>query len=165
MALPSPSESGVCTMESCFDYSRCPLLSEFSFFTDSSVPANCRSSSLNNIITGLQTSPYRTTSSTKACLFIMPVCSKEDVNVIQSSENWQGDGRNHLLVFDEDVSLEKLGNLGRSMFSASEIPHRRSGFDVVLKTNWEPLDLGNGDVLAALPPQVRKQRIDSDVTC
>uniref|UniRef100_A0A1I7SX21 Exostosin domain-containing protein n=1 Tax=Bursaphelenchus xylophilus TaxID=6326 RepID=A0A1I7SX21_BURXY len=78
------------SLENSFDFSRCSIASRFPvFFYPSS------SSELKFLSANLMASPYRTTNSSQACIFVKILEDGEDVSKL---DYWGDHGRNHLLI-------------------------------------------------------------------
>ena len=150
VVMKPPNRYQTCTMETCFDYSRCSLFSEFPVYVyDSKIdiePLLPESEIVEQVASLLsEKSPYITSNAQQACLYVVVIGELEE-NVFSSVGEswlhalpyWRGDGRNHLLV---QVSYHKtvqniLKNVdsGRAILAQSnfETNQMRLGFDIVL---------------------------------
>ena len=138
-----------CSMHTCFDYSKCPLLSGFpvyvydlnSMLSDSHLNQFVKSS-VNEI---LQKDTYVTEDASKACLYIAvlgEMASTGDNDIIQKKLNslpyWNVDGLNHVLISFARTSasfdLFQGVNTGRAIIVQSSFVETqfRENFDVVL---------------------------------
>ncbi|KAH9513647.1 Exostoses (Multiple)-like 3 [Bulinus truncatus] len=145
--LSMPSSLQQCHMESCFDFSRCSLVSGFPvyFYTleDSVLGKNL----LSFLQKYISENVYRTESAAAACVFIVFVGdgnvekwldSKDFENFLHRLPHWNGDGRNHVLV---NLALKsKLADLlagvnaGRALIAQSNFvgTKLRNMFDVLI---------------------------------
>jgi len=166
-----------CQMDSCFDYSLCPLSSKFQFYlypyTNSSF-AKKSSISLSSgqsaeVLHGmLSRSSYFTRDHTKACLFLLIVddCDAQKLTELSKSlPHWFGDGRNHALWLHCGIQLHRklynsefIRNFGRALIVSENAVKEsfRSDFDLVV-SHWEKA-IPKGEVWSHLPPIVPAKR-------
>lgn len=174
-----------CQMDSCFDYSLCPVSSKFYFYMyriteyvnatrlnivadkDVSNPkSEDRVSSLQDV---LRNSQYFTRDYLKACLFVVLIedCDVSSVSQIHKLlSHWFGDGRNHVLWFTcrnsgsykQILQSDFLQFFGRAII-ATETAYRgsiRPNFDLIV-SHWKKT-LPNGEIWTHLPPIVPAKR-------
>ncbi|XP_033726991.1 exostosin-like 3 [Pecten maximus] len=162
-----PTSSMSCHMHSCFDYSRCSVLSRFPvyFYTgkelmDFGTIDSFIESSLSEILGKIQ---YRTYDPTSACVYLAVVGQVKyqsiDFKSVESALHnlpyWHGDGRNHVIInmLRQPGSADLfIGvNTGRAIIAQTAFTESsyRAGFDVLI-----PPSLGkiSGDVWQELPP-------------
>ena len=74
--IPTPSNGlgETCTMERCFDYSRCPLNSEFKVYVDMSF--DCKNGAVSVLLNALRTSHYAVREAKEACVIVVAVCDQ-----------------------------------------------------------------------------------------
>jgi len=123
----------MCSLSSCFDFSRCSVTSQFPVYL---YPSAADKSLLHS---HLSTGPYMTTQPSNACLYVVIVGPN---TTLQSLPYWGGDGRNHLLIFPSYSYLSGK-NTGRALVASSVAMEGqfRQQFDLVLP----PLLLEQGD--------------------
>ncbi|XP_076456777.1 exostosin-like 3 [Babylonia areolata] len=164
-----PSSPSLCRMESCFDFSRCSLVSGFPVFfydpedyeTVDALPIE--DFVLTSVVSSLSQNMYVTDDPSSACIFIVlvgeartgPVSREKMERVLQGLPHWNGDGRNHLLFnlarSHKNTDYFKNVNTGRALVAQSSFlsfPFRNS-FDILI-----PPSKGHasGDVWSELPP-------------
>ena len=173
--LAPPSSPGRCAMETCFDFSRCSLTSQFPVYIyDPNDPAYS-SWQLEMFIKlsvahAFEASPHRTYDPHSACVYVVLVGDKEpglgvDSLALQKSLHslpyWNGDGRNHVLLniarSPGNHDMFHGVDTGRAMIaqSAHTLYDFRDGFDLVLPPS---LGLAHGDTWDQLQPIVRAKR-------
>lgn len=117
--LNDKSNNRYCNMDSCFDYSFCPLSSKFRFYlypymfsnlSFITIPDSKSNGPTNYPYSGptveilhqmLARSPYTTRDPNKACIFIIlvDICDPQRLSQLrQQLPNWYGDGRNHVIL-------------------------------------------------------------------
>jgi len=150
VVMKPPNRYQTCTMETCFDYSRCSLFSEFPVYVyDFKIdvePLVSESEIVEQVASLLsEKSPHITSDAQQACLYVV-VIGELTENVFSSVVEswlyalpyWRVDGQNHLIV---QVSYHKavqniLKNVdtGRAILAQSnfETNQVRLGFDFVL---------------------------------
>ncbi|XP_052236593.1 exostosin-like 3 [Dreissena polymorpha] len=156
----------ICSMFTCFDFSRCSLLSPFlvyvyglnSHFTDSNLNDFIKSS----VYQAFDGNAHITSSPETACIYVAifgEIFSEESPETIQNKINslryWNGDGLNHVLInlarSRSNVDLFHGVKTGRAIIVQSSFVETgfRRQFDIVV-----PPLLGNsdGEVWAELPP-------------
>ena len=168
------SISSNCRMYSCFDYSRCSVLSGFSvYFYDPfqfTVSEPIEKFIKMSVISTFAVNPHVTKDASKACLFIVLVGQLEtgDTGVkllsdfLKKLPHWNGDGRNHVIlnVMRDYNSRDLLGDVdtGRAMVVQSsyiESKFRRE-FDIVIPPS---MGQAKGDIweeLSTISPIRRK---------
>jgi len=179
------SNNGDCNMDSCFDYSLCPLSSKFQFYLYPYMYSNLSFISLpkeelpeasDGYFSGsnvqilhdmFSRSLYRTREYSKACLFVLIVdnCDPRKLKDIPDKlPNWFGDGRNHVIWLDcgiqfRDIySAEFKQNFGRAMV-LSETGMKngfRQDFDLIVN-HWGKA-IPSGEIWSHLPPIVPAKR-------
>lgn len=165
-----------CNMDSCFDYSLCPIASKFTFYLyrlnvfGESEHLERNTESLHRL---LSTSVYavRDNNPLRACLFFLLLrdCSDDSLSKLNSLPNWFGDGRNHVIWLqchgEEEsegeyfLTEESMAAFGRAMLIQESINNPRTfrdNFDVVA-SNWNKPVL-TGEVWSQLPPIVPAKR-------
>ncbi|GAV03828.1 hypothetical protein RvY_14204-2 [Ramazzottius varieornatus] len=155
LPVPSKEQSEVCTMERCFDYSRCPLNSEFKVYVDSTV--RCRDGAAV-LVEALKASRYAVEDFRQACMNIVPVCHKGDVENLSSLEHWKGDGRNHVILNAASDRNTSNAVLGRALVVSDTFGVFRHAFDMVIPdvANLWPTSSGKDKMLPMLAPARRK---------
>ena len=128
-----------CDMDSCFDYSRCPITSTFTYFlyplqSDTNNEANSEEKSgLKKLHETLSTNRHRVNESFRACLFIKVIESCE--TGIQNLENllyWGDEGENHVIWTHCEHGNVRQSSIGRSIIvSDTFYPNHRSSFDLI----------------------------------
>lgn len=164
--LPPKSSSG-CQMFSCFDYSRCSLLSRFPVFVydfqqQKTLPPMERFIN-SSVMSALKKSPYISSDPTKACAFIVVIGQFQDSNTVSTRDinnflhnlpYWHGDGRNHILInmMRNYKSTDLFANVktDRAVIVQSTYldTHFRNKFDIVMPPS---LGSADGDVWEELP--------------
>ena len=161
-----PTSPQLCQMISCFDYSRCSLLSGFpvyvysinDYFSKYSINEFIKTS----VLSSLTESPYLTKDPSTACVFVIllgessaKLSALEIETTLQQLPYWNGDGINHLILniarsvtnFDMFAGV----NTGRAHIAQSSFVETkfRVNFDVII-----PPSLGRsvGPVWEDLPP-------------
>ncbi|XP_070209496.1 exostosin-like 3 [Littorina saxatilis] len=167
--VPPTSSPRRCMMESCFDFSRCSLVSGFPvFFYD---PEDYESPDslpveefvLTSVVSSLSQNMYLTDDPSSACVFVVlmgeaklgPVYKGKMENILHELPHWNGDGRNHLLLnlarTNKNTDYFVNVNTGRAVIAQSSFLSTpfRNNFDVII-----PPSLGHasGDVWFQLPP-------------
>jgi len=156
----------LCSMDSCFDYSLCPLSAQFSFHL---YPLNSTSSDLGILHQVLSQSPYKTRDNRvlRACVFILLVdnCSLDALRTLETLPNWLGDGRNHILWLnckaeDRELVLTPLHRrfFGRALVldQNAERTFFRHHFDLAV-SHWARA-IPSGEIWSHLPPIVPAKR-------
>ena len=161
-----PTLPQLCQMISCFDYSRCSLVSGFPVYLYS-VENYMSSDSLNefvksSVLASLKRSSYLSSDPNTACIFVALLgessakLSAVDIeNVLHQLPYWNGDGRNHLILnvarSKSDFDMFQNVNTGRAMIAQSSFVETkfRSKFDVVIPPS---LGRSDGPVWEELPP-------------
>ncbi|KAK3865691.1 hypothetical protein Pcinc_028719 [Petrolisthes cinctipes] len=171
---PSPHASSRCRMHSCFDYSRCSLLSGFPVYTydlDSQHGGDLEAFVKITVSQALGYNAHVTPDPSRACVFVALLGEgaggaaegdRADVeSTLHSLSHWNGDGRNHLLLnlgrtFYSHNIFEGL-DTGRAMIVQSHFNSHsfRPGFDLVAPPL---LGLPGGDLWKDLPPIVPAKR-------
>lgn len=162
-----PNSSTHCQMFSCFDYSRCSLLSGFPVFVyglnKPGVLPPLEAFINSSLSSAFEKSPYVTEDPNKACIFIVVLGQYEDShtasikdmnNYLHNLPYWHGDGRNHILINmmrnykSTDIFANVKTHRAIVVQSAFLDTHFRQKFDIVI-----PPSLGNadGDVWQELP--------------
>ena len=117
-----------CSMEKCFDYSRCPITSPFSLFV---YHQELHNDAIRN------TSGLFVNNPDSACLFLVIVKNVSDVSHLENSTYWQKtEGKNHLIIDisnDDLVSTNDLGD-SQAMIASYSLRHDdfRPKFDLIL---------------------------------
>ena len=167
--IPPPSSPRLCLMESCFDFSRCSLVSGFPvFFYD---PEDYESIDalpieefvLTSVVSSLSQNMYLTDDPSSACLFVVlmgeaklgAISKVKMEGILHSLPYWNGDGRNHLLLnlarSDHNTDYFTGVHTGRALIAQSAFftSPFRSNFDILI-----PPSRGHasGDVWSELPP-------------
>ena len=144
-----PTSPQLCQMISCFDYSRCSLISGFPVYVYSindylskySVNEFIKSS----VLSSLTESPYLTKDPSTACAFVVIIgesSAKLSVLEIETSLQqlpyWNGDGRNHMIlnVAQSVTNFDMLAgvNTGRAFIAQSSFVETkfREKFDIII---------------------------------
>lgn len=134
-----------CKLSTCFDFSRCSVLSHFSVYTydlpsESSLTSSWRSS--------LSKSPYAISDPDFACLYVAIIDEAQDsVRLSQQLSHWRGDGRNHMIINLSGVDM----NLSNTRAIAAVLDYKlnslRPDFDFILPhmpteiLGWQQLPL------------------------
>ena len=124
-----------CSMDSCFDYSRCENMDEllvYHYGTEYSPAWQFKDA--------LERSPYYTTDPEKACLFFVTVDRRVDSGPLKSLPFWNN-GLNHVVISTEDKSRSPNLEATEMASTMSTITHQsvyRTGFDlsVPLPQKW-----------------------------
>ena len=100
-ARPQPRRSlapgSVCpVMDRCWDFSRCSITSRMPVFL---YPSQSR------LFSTLSVSPYITNNPDQACVHV--VLDPSDLDSLQALEHWDGDGRNHIVIFSNNKSRDE----------------------------------------------------------
>lgn len=161
-----PTSPQLCQMISCFDYSKCSLISGFPVYVysmDDYLSQNTLSDFIKtSVLSTLKRSPYVTSDPSTACVFVVllgessaKLLSSDIEDSLRKLPNWNGDGQNHLILnvarsvtnFDmfQDV------NTGRAMVAQSSFVETkfRTKFDIVIPPS---LGKSDGPVWEELPP-------------
>ena len=150
VVMKPPNKYQTCTMETCFDYSRCSLFSEFPVYVydfNIDVEPLTTESEIVEQVTNLlsEKSPYVTSNAQQACLYVVIIGEVKKTGISNHIESWlhslpywRGDGRNHLLVqvSHRETVQNILNNIdtGRAIQAQSnfETNQMRLGFDFVI---------------------------------
>lgn len=150
VVMKPPNKYQTCTMETCFDYSRCSLFSEFPVYVydfNIDVEPLTTESEIVEQVTNLlsEKSPYVTSNAQQACLYVVIIGEVKKTGISNHIESWlhslpywRGDGRNHLLVqvSHHETVQNILNNIdtGRAIQAQSnfETNQMRLGFDFVI---------------------------------
>lgn len=124
-----------CSMDSCFDYSRCENMDEllvYHYGTEYSPAWQFKDA--------LERSPYYTTDPEKACLFLVTVDRRVDSGSLKSLPFWNN-GLNHVVISTEDKSRSPNLEATEMASTLTTITHQsvyRTGFDlsVPLPQKW-----------------------------
>ena len=162
-----PRPSRLCVMDSCFDYSRCSLISNFSVFFYEPYCAGMGTPQAEASIQRLlrqwiSHSRHMTRDPAVACLFVVPIIHQipglRSVTNLQhhlrSLKHWNNDGQNHLLLLISSAPLSGdyfTGvDIGRAFVAQPGFasPSLRDGFDFVVPPCLRHAD---GDVWQDLP--------------
>lgn len=156
--LPMPTSSYLCQMESCFDFSRCSLVSGFpvyiynpsQYFIDKS---NIHEATITAFLEYFNQNVYQTHDAAKACIFIVLMGDSREPNTLYPSEiedfltglpYWGGDGRNHVLLTlassAKNDDIFRGVNTGRAMLAQSAFTDTvfRHKFDILITPNLGP---------------------------
>ena len=146
----APKDIGsLCTLDSCFDYSRCSVLSNFPIYL---YPVSNDDTLLSAWIMSLENSRHITQNPETACIYI--VLDNDSNMKYESLPYWRGDGHNHVIINTGLKRTDILSN--RAMLVQSEFidSNFNRGFDVYLpKLNALPV---NYDQLPLMLPVRRK---------
>lgn len=177
VAKQPPASPANCRMHACFDYSRCSLFSGFpvyvygfeNHFKDENLDSFIKSA----VYHSFDKSPYVVNTASSACVFVVvlgetfsSLRAESIQDKLQSLSQWNGDGRNHLLLnlarTPSNFDLFNNVNTGRAMIVQSSFVESiyRCNFDIILPPS---LDNSDGPVWSELPPlnPVRRQFIIS----
>ncbi|KAL3892228.1 hypothetical protein ACJMK2_004457 [Sinanodonta woodiana] len=171
--LSPPKFSSLCRMHSCFDYSRCSLLSGFPVFVYDT--SNYLSSLLidkfikESVTSAFRSNPYVTTDPLEACVFVVilgentaGLNDKDLEQLLTNLPHWNGDGRNHILVnlARTENNFDMFGGVGtgRAIIAQSSFVETvfREKFDIVLPPSFSRSDGDSWDELSPLSPIRRK---------
>lgn len=150
--LPLPKSYINCQMESCFDFSRCSLVSGFPvYFYDpfefSFEHAQLDKFVLDSFSSFFENNVYRTMRPSAACIFVLVVGEisqsrtpivRELESFLHSLPHWNGDGRNHVLInlarSLKNTDIFKHVNIGRAILAQSPYLHSpfRDRFDILI---------------------------------
>lgn len=128
-----------CTLESCFDFSRCPYSAGFSIYVYNPLKYLTKPSKITNSAYNiLKSTLYFTTDGTKACVYIVLLRRGTTTKLepaITSLPYWNN-GRNHIIMHlktDDDHTNSDL-NTGMAMLAQSSFTHSqfRPGFDLLM---------------------------------
>lgn len=170
----APSSSRSCKMHTCFDYSRCSLVSGFHVyvytldlhFNDDYLNDFVKSTFSHEAFSG---SAYLTKNPSEACVYIVVLgdtVSEMNANKLQSLifslSYWHGDGRNHILLNlarnSANTDMFQSVNTGRAMIVQSSFIETifRCKFDILVPPNFGS---NSKPVWVELPPlnPVRRQ--------
>lgn len=162
-----PSSAANCKMHSCFDYSRCSVLSSFPvyFYTGKQLQdfGTLDSFIESSVAEIMEKNQYRTYDPTTSCVYVAVVGqvrtqnmdSKSLEKALHSLPYWHGDGRNHMIMnlHRQPGNADRFAgmNTGRAIIAQTAFMDTtfRKGFDVLV-----PPSLGKsyGDVWEGLPP-------------
>ena len=168
--LKTTQHSG-CTLNSCFDYSRCSLTSQFPvYFYTELLPDTVKLDSFirDSVNHGFDMSPHLTFDPHIACIYVVLIGdlsnsrsldSMQLTSYLHSLPYWHGDGRNHLILhFSRRLNSRSLHNeplegvdIGRAMVARSvysALFSYRAGFDVIVPPS---LGISHGEVWSDLP--------------
>lgn len=99
-SLPNKDSQSICTFDTCFDYSRCSVLSNFPIYL---YPISTDNPLLASFKMSLTNSRHITQDPDQACIYLV---LHDDGNLkYDSLPYWHGDGHNHVIV---NTKLEKL---------------------------------------------------------
>lgn len=162
----SPLSPQSCHMFSCFDYSRCSILSGFPVYLYQ--PKSRAANEVLNefvetsLLSTFEGNPYVTQNAESACVFIVIIGEQrtQDINKKMFETNlhnlpyWNGDGRNHILLsvartyICQDL-LEGI-NIGRAMVAQTPFVGHvfRPQYDLAIPPS---LGIASGDVWEGLP--------------
>ncbi|XP_021341980.1 exostosin-like 3, partial [Mizuhopecten yessoensis] len=162
-----PASSVSCHMHSCFDYSRCSVLSRFPvyFYTGKQLLdfGTLDSFIENSISEILVKNQYRTYNPTSSCIYVavigqskaQSIDSNSVENALHNLPYWHGDGRNHVImnILRQPGHADMFTgvNTGRAIIAQTAFTETsfRSGFDVLIPPS---LGKASGDVWQDLPP-------------
>ncbi|XP_064597614.1 exostosin-3-like isoform X1 [Liolophura sinensis] len=164
----SPRSPLSCRMHSCFDYSRCSLLSEFPVYFYSPSDYGMGLSPVEHFVErsvseAFGVTPYAVSDGDLACLYVVLIGELQDAlfstatleETLRSLPYWHGDGRNHVLLnvarTHSNVDIFDDVDTGRAFLVQSTFTSRnfRRGFDIV---SSPALGVANGEVWQGLPP-------------
>ncbi|RUS69328.1 hypothetical protein EGW08_022909, partial [Elysia chlorotica] len=169
--IPEGFHPSSCSMETCFDFSRCSLVSGFPvYFYDPVVhPSSAtvfNESVLATVRTFFKENAYRTNMPGDACVFVVflggglsqnqdPLSFREMERFLYDLPYWDGDGRNHVLIYLSQTELyDPLEgvNTGRALVARTIFTGTafRDGFDIVIPPNIGPVSGEN--LWKDLPP-------------
>lgn len=150
--LSMPKSSYNCKMESCFDFSRCSLVSGFPVFFYDPYEFSVENLHLDQFILNsfseyIENNVYRTKEPDMACIFVLVIGEIKQVSMpspndlqdlLQGLPHWNGDGRNHVLInlasSSKTKDLFREVNTGRAILAQSAFIYSafREHFDVVI---------------------------------
>ncbi|XP_012944743.1 exostosin-like 3 [Aplysia californica] len=157
--LDMPGSAHHCRMESCFDFSRCSLVSGFPVFLYDphryALPGHPVTPGVASaVLSYLSRSSYRTEDAASACLFVLvlgetsagsaPPSAGDVEDMLLGLPHWAGDGRNHLLLTlaSSLATADLLTGVatGRAMVAQPFFTDTayRPGFDLVIPPNFGP---------------------------
>jgi len=123
-----PGIASPCSMDGCFDYSRCDNMDEIRMYhygDDHSLPWYFKDA--------LVRSPYYTTDPAKACLFLVTIDRRAENAPALSSLPYWNNGLNHVVISTADRSRNPLAEsteMASSMTSSTHQSVYRPGFDL-----------------------------------
>lgn len=161
-----PLSPQLCTVHTCFDYSKCSLLSGFPVYVynlDSLTGGeNLNEFVKSSVFKALEHEAYVIREPEKACVFIailgettLPQSAEHIQTQLNSLPFWNGDGLNHVVInFARTLTnfdLFHSVNTGRAIIVQSSFveTHFRRKFDIVASPL---LGLADGPVWSELPP-------------
>lgn len=166
--MPSPHSPLSCRMHTCFDYSRCSLLSEFPVYFYSPSDYGMGLSPVEHFVESSVSEafgarPYVVSDGDLACLYVVLIGELQDASfsratleeTLRSLPYWHGDGRNHILLnlarTHSNVDIFDGVDTGRAVLVQSSFTSRnfRCGFDIV---SPPALGVAKGEVWHGLPP-------------
>lgn len=162
-----PSSPFYCKMETCFDFSRCSLVSGFPvfFYDPQEISLDYPPLDefvLSSVVNSFGRNVYATDDPSGACVFLVLMGEIKGAlspdkleHFLYSLPHWNGDGRNHILfniarnthVSDLFINV----NTGRAVLVQSSFATStfREGFDIIIPPS---LGLAGGDVWSEIPP-------------
>ncbi|BES95065.1 Exostosin family [Nesidiocoris tenuis] len=160
---PRAENSPPCTMNTCFDHSRCPLTSSFPVFLYDTAESKATNFLKTAISQTVGYNPHFTADPKSACLYLVLVGEgeKTDLSTLKNLPFWGGDGRNHVILslarldLTVESSLVPSIHTGRAIMAQFAHPAFRSGFDIVTGTARGP---PGGDVWAEAAFQLPARR-------
>jgi len=115
-----------CDLNSCFDYSRCSVISGFPIYL---YPTYTDDNLLIAWKSAIENSNHITNKPESACMYFLLVKDDTKINT-QSLEYWKGDGRNHIII---NVGLSSLTSpKSRAMVAQTNRTKFDRGFDIFL---------------------------------
>jgi len=137
--------SEACTFGTCFDFSRCSVTSQLPIFLYSK-----SLSAFHN--------DYQTSDPSIACLYVAEVSS--ELKSLNDLPYWSGDGRNHLLLIENQTHIEGM-DTGRAMLATSfAIEGRfRPRFDIIIPSASAVPNIDSSLDYSMLVPIVREYLI------
>lgn len=170
-----------CQMDSCFDYSMCPISARFHFYvytmptfanqTKTIFPENMQptANSITNLHEVLRNNQYLTRDYLKACIFLLIIDECEPTKLAQITKrlpHWFGDGRNHVIwmscsnsgSYKEVLESDFIKSFGRAIIATETIfkDSFRYKFDLVV-SHWKKT-LPSGEIWTYLPSIVPAKR-------
>lgn len=134
-----------CTFSTCFDFSRCSVLSPFSVFIYD-LPSSNNLSLLWK--SSLSKSVYASKDAEHACLYVAIIDETTNAATLsQQLSYWHGDGRNHLIINFSPHKLDLSKSRAMAALSDYRVNDLRSGFDFLLPhipkvyLSWQQLPL------------------------
>jgi len=170
-ASSSAMKPSYCDMDSCFDFSLCPIATHFKFYlypmdnldelNEQFQEESESLASVQQLHSILASSELRTSNYLRACVFVALIidCSKDSLTKFTNSlPHWFGDGRNHLLWLNCGVNQKLLmtpqiaDQFQRGMLVSQTAlrMYFRPKFDLVV-SSWAK-SIPSGEVWSHLPP-------------